>query len=388
MFSSIPILVFSLVLKPLQLEMGWSREALALAPSLFYLVGGVAALLAGRFLDRMGARIVLVFLLSLTAVSCVLFHFVSQLWQLYLVYGFLFPASSGGVMFTVVPVILSAWFKDRRGATLGVVSTGFSFGQLLLVPAFSFVLLAYGWRFVLFPLAAILAFTAVLAAMVFRSVPPENPGLSRTVGREGLEEGAARTGMRQALGSSAFWLMAVSFFACGFTDYLIVTHLASFASDQGFFQQAGAYALAVMGGANILGLVVTGRTSDTFGPGPSLAFTYLVRLIAIPILLVTRDVYTLFVFAVLFGLTYSTTAPLTANMVRQIFGQERMGSVLGALSLVHSLAGVPGAYVGGLAYDLTGSYSIAFAAGFVILLAGTISAFVAAKRTATIRNLA
>jgi predicted MFS family arabinose efflux permease len=263
---------------------------------------------------------------------------------------------------------------------LGVVSTGFSFGQLLLVPAFSFVLLAYGWRFVLLPLGAILACIAVVAAVVVRSGPTNGPESSETM--EEKVSGGAFTlgGVRSVLNSPTFWLLAISYFACGFTDYLIVTHLASFASDQGFFPQAGAYALGIMGGANIVGLVVTGKTSDSFGPGVSLAFTYLVRLLALPILFVTRDVGTLFVFALLFGLTYSTTAPLTANLVRQLFGQGRMGSVLGGLGLVHSLAGVPGAFIGGLAYDLTGSYSLAFATGFVILLAGTISAFVALKR--------
>lgn len=387
MLSSVPIFVFSLLLKPLQLEMGWSREALSLAPSLFYLVGGLAALAAGRFLDRRASRIVLVFLLSLTAVSCVLFRFVSQVWQLYLVYGFLFPASSAVVMFTVIPVLLSTWFKDRRAMALGVVSTGFSFGQLLLVPAFSFVLLAYGWRFVLLPLAAALAVVAVVAVLAVREGPIGNTELSRAGEKEVSWEGRASTGLKQALKSSTFWLMAVSYFACGFTDYLIVTQIAAFASDQGFFPQAGAYALSVMGGANILGLVVTGKTSDTFGPGINLAFTYLVRLFAIPLLFVTRDVYILFVFAVMFGFTYSTTAPLTANMVGEVFGQSRMGSVLGALGLVHSLAGVPGAFVGGLVYTLTGSYVTAFAAGFVVLLAGTISAFVAARHRSVTSSL-
>jgi len=387
MFSSIPIFIFSLILKPLQLEMGWSRGALSLAPSLFYLVGGLAALAAGRFLDRKGSRIVLVFLLSLTAVSCVLFHFVSQLWQLYLVYGFLFPASSAVVMFTVIPVLLSTWFTDRRGMALGVVSTGFSFGQLLLVPAFSFVLLAYGWRFVLLPLAAVLAVIAVVAAFAVREGPVASTELSRAREEEASHGTRASAGLKRAMKSSTFWLMAISYFACGFTDYLIVTQVAAFASDQGFFPQAGAYALSIMGGANILGLVATGKTSDMFGPGINLAFTYLVRLFAIPILFVTRDVYILFVFAAMFGLTYSTTAPLTANLVRNVFGQSAMGSVLGALGLVHSLAGVPGAFVGGLVYDLTGNYVFAFAAGFVILLAGTISAFVAVRHMPTIRAL-
>jgi predicted MFS family arabinose efflux permease len=283
-------------------------------------------------------------------------------------------------MFTVIPVLLSTWFTDRRGMALGVVSTGFSFGQLLLVPAFSFVLLAYGWRFVLLPLAAVLAVIAVVAAFAVREGSVENNELSR-VGRKDVPQGTrASTGLKRALKSSTFWLMALSYFACGFTDYLIVTQVAAFASDQGFFPQAGAYALSIMGGANILGLVVTGKTSDMFGPGINLAFTYLVRLFAIPLLFVTRDVYILFVFAAMFGLTYSTTAPLTANQVREVFGQSEMGSVLGALGLVHSLAGVPGAFVGGLVYDLTGSYMIAFAAGLVILLAGTISAFVSVRR--------
>jgi MFS family permease len=387
MFSSVPILVFSLVLIPIQLEMSWSRGAVSFAPFLFYLVGGLGAFGAGRFLERVGARLALVFFLSVAVISCFLFGSVTQLWQLYLVYGFLFPASSAGVILVVISVLISNWFTDRRGIVFGTVSTGFSFGQLLLVPAFSLALTAYGWRDVFVPLGAVFAIIAVVAAVVVKNEPPGDTRASQPVEKKGSGRNSAIMQTKQALKTSTFWLVAVSYAACGFTDYLITTHLASFASDQGFFPQAGAYALAIMGGANVIGLVLTGRASDIFGPAISLAFTYLVRLLSIPILLVTRDVYTLYVFSFLFGLTYFTTAPLTANLVRQVFGQERMGSIFGALGLVHSVAGGPGAYVGGLAYDITGSYSVPFSIGFAILLTGTVSAFVATRRTSFKRGV-
>jgi predicted MFS family arabinose efflux permease len=64
----------------------------------------------------------------------------------------------------------------------------------------------------------------------------------------------------------------------------------------------------------------------------------------------------LLAFAVAMGLTYMAALPPTAELLARSFGVERLSGLLGATMLVHQVGGFFGAWLGGVAVDLSGGY--------------------------------
>jgi MFS family permease len=87
------------------------------------------------------------------------------------------------------------------------------------------------------------------------------------------------------------------------------------------------------------------------------------------ILLQTRTVEMLFLYAVVFGFGYGCLGPLLPILAADRFGRQNMGSIFGFLTFfVVGIGGAMGPFVGGLVYDGTGSYRYAWGFNLVLLL--------------------
>ena len=75
------------------------------------------------------------------------------------------------------------------------------------------------------------------------------------------------------------------------------------------------------------------------------------------------------VFSAAMGLLWLSTVPLTNGLIAFIFGPRYMATLASMAFLSHQLGSFSGVWLGGLFYDLTGSYDrfwiYAIAAGFV-----------------------
>ena len=159
----------------------------------------------------------------------------------------------------------------------------------------------------------------------------------------------------------AFWLLAGTFFICGYTSNgLVLTHLVPHAAEHGFSEMHAAQALGVMGAMNILGTVASGFICDRFGRKGPLAFYYGVRGLSLLFLLYVWNVPSLHIFAAIFGLNYISTVPPTTTLTANIFGRYSVGSLSGWIFFAHQVGAALGAAVGGWVFQSTGSYSWAF----------------------------
>jgi MFS family permease len=150
--------------------------------------------------------------------------------------------------------------------------------------------------------------------------------------------------------------MTVGLMGCGFTDFLMTTHLAPYAADLGMAPTAAANAITLWAAANVLGILVAGTVAARIGSRTALVLTYALRATALFYLPFVREPWQLYLFAGLFGATFFTTAPLASNLVGQLFGPVHHGAIFGAANLFHHTAGAFGSYAGGLVFDVTGSY--------------------------------
>jgi MFS family permease len=179
----------------------------------------------------------------------------------------------------------------------------------------------------------------------------------------------------------AFWLMTGAYSICGFTDFLITTHLAPFAADLGLSPSAGANAISLLAAANIAGILVSGQAANLWGPRGALVATYLLRTAAFCCLILVDRTWQLYLFAVLFGATFFTTAPLTATLVRESFGPANQGMIFGLTNMFHHLSSAIGSYAGGRVFDLAHSYRSIFALSTLLVLLAAALQWAAARKS-------
>ena len=182
-----------------------------------------------------------------------------------------------------------------------------------------------------------------------------------------------RTGIAAAARTWSFWMLAGSFWVCGYTTTgLVLTHLIPYATEHGFHATHAAQALGVMGALNIVGTVGAGWLSDRFGQRGPLAGYYLFRGISLLFLPMIGTVPGLFAFAALFGLNYISTVPATTSLVARLYGRYSVGEIFGWVFFSHQVGAAVGSTVGGYLYDRFGNYTAAFHSAAILAFAATI----------------
>jgi predicted MFS family arabinose efflux permease len=207
---------------------------------------------------------------------------------------------------------------------------------------------------------------------------PEEQGL-RPLGDDGNPRVAADPLERadivplwEAARTRDFWLLAGSFFICGYTtNGLIGTHLLPHAIDHGFDGMLVASTVSMMGVMNIVGTMASGWLSDRMDNRWLLAIYYAFRAAAIALLPFVMDMRGLLVFAVIYGLDWVATVPPTINLTAMRFGKASVGTLYGWIFFSHMVGAAFAAYAGGIMRDALGDYTMAF---FSAALLGFIAA--------------
>jgi len=349
---------FGVLFRPILDELGGDRSTLALAATLSLLVNAVSQPALGALVDRFGPRRVILPAMALMTVGTALASRVGGPWQFILLYGVVIAVGYTGCGILPVSVHVSRWFPGERGFVSAVAASGFSLGQVTLTQVAARAATMVGWRDAYLLLAAVLSAALVVFHFTLRDAPATRggppPGLDAR--RTGPPAGGRALDRRTAMGTVAFWGLAVGLMGCGFTDFLMTTHLAAYATDLGMAPAVAANALSLLGAANVVGILVAGSLATRIGPRLALVLTYLVRAAALFYLPLAREPWQLYLFAALFGATFFTTAPLSSTLVGQLFGPAHHGAIFGIANLFHHSAGALGSYAGGLVFDLTGSY--------------------------------
>ena len=365
----------SVLIHPLEAEFGWGRTQIAAAASLNLLLLGLMAPFGGWLIDRFGPRRVILGSLSTIAIGVSLTVFVTQLWQLILVWGIILGIATG-VTPPLGASIASRWFVSRRGLAIGIMTNANAAGQVVFLPLLMTVIVASGWRSALM-MIAVAATILIPAVWLWMRDNPADIGLlpftsgERQTSRQG-PSGYVRGDIRpialssvaEVFKTSTFWLLAGCFFICGVTaNGLIGTHLIPHAIERGIPQLTAATAVGIMGGASFVGTTFSGWLVDRVDPRKVLAVVYALRGSSLFILPYVTEPVALFVFAVIYGLDWYASGPATTTIIARSFGHGRVGSLFGLVFVFHQLGGASAAIGGGWVRMQFGDYQYAFLIG-------------------------
>jgi sugar phosphate permease len=362
-----------LLIKPLEADFGWDRGSISLAVAVSILAYGLGAPLGGGLVDRFGPRRVMAGGLALIAAGLLPLATISELWQLHLFWGVVTGIGTGAVSSVLGATVALRWFRRHRGVVIGAFAAAGSAGQLVFIPSLAAVIDADGWRTAITGMAVVILVVLVPAVLLMRNRPEDVGqvpwGAAGDEAAEAADQAEAQrsTPLAIAIRTRDFWLLAGSFFVCGYTSNgLIQTHLIPHAVEHGFTEVAATSAVALMGAMNILGTLASGWLTDRFDNRKLLAAYYGFRAISIAALPFILEVPQLLLFAIVYGLDWIATVPPTANLVARIYGRGSLGTIYGWVFFSHMVGAALGAWLGGVFHDALGDYTAIFLSASLI----------------------
>ncbi len=360
-------------------QTGLGLASVSLAFAFGQLWWGLTQPLAGIVTDRYGPGRVLLLGVLLVADGTALIPLMTSTGGLIFAIGVL---AAGGAGMAGPATLMAATTRlvpaDKRGLATGVVNAGGSFGQFIFAPVAQAITTAAGWMVAVQTLAA-LTLLALPAAWVLRAEPKPAAVPSSAAAAVSTPAPAAREGtgaaVRRALADPSYRLLATGFFVCGFHVAFLATHLPGVVAACGLPAVVGAWALAVLGLFNIVGSIGIGWL---MGSGPwrmksLLSAIYAVRAVAVLLfVLAPKTTPVLLVFAAVMGVTFLSTVPPTAGLVARFFGPANMATLFGLVMVTHQIGGFLGAWLGGKAFEATGSYDWIWYADILLAVAAAL----------------
>ncbi len=375
---------------PLQKEFGWSTAEISSALSIRFILFGLMAPFAAALLNRYGLRNVTLTSLLVVASGLVASLFMTQIWQLVLLWGVVIGLGTGMTALVLGATIAARWFAARRGLVVGILTASVATGQLVFLPLLASLTESLGWRMALGLICVMLGVAATAVLLVMRD-RPSDLGL-RPFGDEGTEPlpapppntapimAAAFGALRDAAKTKVFWILFATFFICGAsTNGLVQVHLIPMCLDFGIPQVQAAGLLAAMGIFDFVGTIASGWLSDRYDNRWLLFWYYGLRGLSLLFLPFTDfSFYALSLFAMFYGLDWIATVPPTVRLTAQRFGPERANLVFGWIFAGHQLGAGVAAFGAGLSRTVLESYLPAFfVAGALCVFAALIILMIA-----------
>ena len=354
---------------PIADEFGWLRSEFSMAIAIQNLAWGIGKPIFAAIAERFGDKKAIILgalayatglLLSSQATTPGAHHLLEIL------VGFGIAGTGFGVILSIVGRSAS---DEHRSLALGIATAAGSAGQIIGPPVAESLLQIMNWSgvFVIFALT-------ILAVMVV--LPMLGSGQAAT--RQELEETFGQV-LAKALKDPSYTMIFLGFFSCGFQLAFVTAHFPAFVTeacaaipDGGLLSAIGvkttsalgAFAIAVIGFANIIGLVVAGAMGRYYSKKYLLALIYTGRtIVAAAFILLPMTPTSVIVFSLVMGALWLATVPLTSGLIAHIYGLRYMGTLYGVVFLSHQLGSFLGVWLGGWMYDLYGSYDVVWWVG-------------------------
>ena len=347
---------FGVFLKPIAAEFRTDRGTLSAAILVGLGVTGVVTPIVGALVDRYGVRRVALPCIALFASSlAVLGWFAASAASFIAIYGVMGVFAAGQTPLPYAKSLTAAFDRDR-GLALGLAMAGVGLGTIIMPQIAQAVITHAGWRAAYVVLGAIL-FVVAMPCMAFLIADPGR-SIRGTRRRPDMPAPAVPEGWtgRHALGSSAFWIIAFSFFALAFACSGVVAHIAALLTDQGVAPQVAAVALGVAGLSLIAGRIVAGYMLDRIFAPYVAAFFIGLPLVGIGLVMAHSSALA-FTGTILVGLGLGAEIDMIAFLISRYFGMRAFGQIYGYLFAIFMLANGFGPFAMGFTFARAGSYA-------------------------------
>ena len=359
---------FGLFQIPIADQFMWARSEFSMAIAIQNLAWGIGTPIFSAFAEKFGDRKAITLGLVLYAIGV----FVSSTAStpeahqfLNILIGFGIAGSGFGPILAVVGRTAS---PEKRSLALGITTAAGSAGQVVGPPFAAALLDLMPWSSV-FVIFAIISILTIVIVPLLKS----NPKVSKKEIEENLSDA-----LKDAIKDPTYIMLFLGFFSCGFQLAFITAHFPAFIAEasspiiQGSLisivcnsvASLGALSIALIGLFNIIGSIAAGAMGKYYTKKYLLSIIYTGRTIAaIAFIMLPITPMSVVIFSIVMGSLWLATVPLTSGIIGYIYGLKYMGTLYGIVFLSHQIGSFVGVWLGGLFYDIYGSYNLVWWVG-------------------------
>ena len=376
-----------LVTEPLLADLGISRVDYAQLNLWATLIGSVFAIGVGRFVDRLGTRVVLTAVALILGAVVVVMSGVQTFWTLAI--AVTLTRGFGQSALSVISLaMVGQWFVRRIDMAMAIYSIVMSIGFMIAFPVVGSMVQSIGWRAAWLSIGvALIVVLAPLAWLFVRRDPASigvtPDGLMR--GAESLQPAEHGVTWQEALATPAFWTFSIGAALYGLVASGIGLFNESILAERGF--SADVYYQT---------LVLTALTAlaGNFGGGWLAMRMHLSTLLAISLFVLALGVAALphvstfmhvMIWATAMGLGGGLVMVLFFSVWPRVYGRKHLGRIQGAAQAMTVVASAVGPLLLAWCVELTGSYSGMFNILAALIGVVALSALITPIPTATAR---
>jgi len=362
-------------------DLGWTRATLGFGLTLHMWVYAVTVIVAGYFVDKYGARVIMCMGAVIIIIGLSLTSTMTKLGQFYLYYGVILAI--GVALSFMVPILgtVRKWFIKKAGLALAFTSVGAGLGGVIMAVSIPTMILSYGWRNAWLYLGLFCGIVIIVLAGIIVRKDPESVGLlpdgiSNPYNEIKVNEFEQNQSedieevwtVSEALKTRTFWFILMGGAISSIPAIGIMGHIANWVVDiarainMTVADAMGYIKLAVSLSAisNMLGAMVGGPLSDRFGrkliicaglAANSVVFLFVVQISSLVWVVVA---------AVLMGFFGGLIGPAWGAYLGDIFGRHALAIIFSLMIFAIGIIGGTGSVIFGWIYDVGGSYAWAW----------------------------
>jgi OFA family oxalate/formate antiporter-like MFS transporter len=408
------VYAFSVFVRPLESEFGWNRATTQWAFSFALATFAIVMIPAGRLQDRVGPRRVAMIggaLLGLSFLLSALLVAADRPWMLYLTYGVI---GGAGIGFAYVCPIAAAvkWYPEKKGLITGLAVAGFGAGALFFAGPASTLLLppaetgeaigisqlllialgiregsgfGIGWT-AFFILHGVVSASAVIGGALLLRNPPEGWHPPQWNVQQTQAASVTDVHWRDMLNTPLACMLWLTFIfgatsglmAIGQWTPLTAAILQGQLLAPEWLGTFGRFAepVAVLAIFNAIGRIFWGRVSDTIDRPRAMMIMFLAQGMGFMLLASVSTPLAVFVASAWVGLNFGGIFTLFPTATADYFGTKNLGINYGWIFTAYGIAGILGPVAGGVLYDVTQAYVMAFVFAGVLCFIAAVSAVI------------
>jgi MFS family permease len=347
-------------------EFGWSRTAISGAFSLARIESGLLGPIEGYLIDRFGPRRIMFIGIVLCVLGFISLSLVTSLPMLYvvIVFGIVLGSSLGYHM--PISLLIAKIFRERRSLAFGIFRMGPGLSGAI-VPLVGAIIVGWGWRAAaVLSGCMLLAIGLPIAYLINRIAEAEEKDAefgswsgAKTASSPGSPD--PQFSLREVLALKVFWYLSVAMGLRHMVTEGVSVHFVILLVDRGWSTEAASSLLglsALIGAPARLGMGWLGDLTDK-----RRLIMGLLALLSVSVLLMGYST-TAVVFTpsmITYSLAYGGLASLQEPIRADYFGTKAFATIQGVSRTVTTVGTFMGPIVAGFFYDLTHSYTLAFA---------------------------
>ena len=351
-----------LVTEPLIADLGIGRVDYAQLNLWATLVGSVFAIGVGRFIDRLGARLVLTTVAATLGLVVCAMSSVHSFWALAV--AVTLTRGFGQSALSVISLaMVGQWFVKGIDTAMAIYSIVMSIGFMIAFPVVGSIVQSQGWRAAWFSIGvALIAVLAPAGWFLARSTGHRRGASLDAPAPDAPADFPAREDLtwQQALSTPAFWVFSIGAALYGLVASGIGLFNESILAERGFGADVYYQTLIVTAMTALIGNFGGGWLATRLSLTNLLAISLFILALGLAALPHITSIGQVMVWATAMGLGGGLVMVLFFSVWPRVYGRAHLGRIQGAAQAMTVVASAVGPLMLAWCVEWTGSYAAMF----------------------------